>query len=174
MLNCPHIPAGFQYSITPPCPLMGLIIAWQSSLALSKANCFKIISHKDASSRLWSMASLNLSINWVYFSVGPCNIFTKDPLEVELSILAHALIATSLIQDNMGGCTNCNCAAVLAIALVPVKILKFSPVGFPLLCCPCKINLALSVTHICHCSSCYGVITILATVKKSLWSHWSA
>ena len=84
---------AFKYSIVPPCSLMGLIIAWQSLLALSKASCFKMIFRRDVSLRLRSTASFNLLINWAHSSVGPCNIFTKDPSEVELSILAHALIA---------------------------------------------------------------------------------
>ena len=43
---------AFKYSTTPPCSLIDLIIAWQSSLELSKASCFKMISRKDASLRL--------------------------------------------------------------------------------------------------------------------------
>ena len=70
---------AFKYSIREPVSRIGLSTDQHSSLAFSKASCFKIVFCKVASLIDFSIASFNFPINWEYSSSCPWIILTNEP-----------------------------------------------------------------------------------------------
>ena len=113
---------AFKYSIREPVSRIGLSMDWHSSLAFSKASCFKIIFCKVTSLIDFSIASFSFPINWEYSSSCPWIILTNEPSELVLSTFVYALQAVSLMKCNNSKVTLANCTITLAIVPVPVSI----------------------------------------------------
>ena len=92
---------AFKYSIRELVSRIGLSMDQYSSLAFSKASCFKIIFCKVSSLIDFLMASFNFPINWEYSLSYPWVILTNETSELTLSTFAHALQEIYLKKYNV-------------------------------------------------------------------------
>ena len=92
---------AFKYSIRELVSRIGLSMDRYSSLAFSKASCFKIIFCKVSPLIDFSMASFNFCINWEYSLSCPWVILTNEPSELTLPTFAHALQEIYLMKYNI-------------------------------------------------------------------------